>query len=158
MLENNGTAGGAEIDLGRPAPPVEDPDAYRRRMVSSTVAYTALLATALTTEQAADRLGVDPSRIRQRIAERTVWAIKDGRRWLLPAVQFDGNRMVRGLDTLLPLLLQGEHPLTVQGLLTTSQAVLAVDGEPESILDWLRSGGDIAAAAAVVDAHRWAAV
>ncbi|SEB76912.1 hypothetical protein [Rhodococcus koreensis] len=139
----------------------EDQDAYRRKMLDNVAAYTRLLSTARTSAEVSALLEVDPSRIRQRVADRTLWALKDQGKWLFPALQFepDGPRpgLVRGLDKILSALPAGLHPLAVEGLLTTPQDQLRDDeGKPASILHWLRSGGDIATASGVVEQQRWA--
>ncbi|WP_133169347.1 DNA-binding protein [Rhodococcus opacus] len=139
----------------------EDQDAYRRKMLDNVAAYTRLLSTARTSAEVSALLEVDPSRIRQRVADRTLWALKDQGKWLFPALQFepDGPRpgLVRGLDKILSALPTGLHPLAVEGLLTTPQDQLRDDeGKPASILHWLRSGGDIATASCVVEQQRWA--
>ncbi|QHE74175.1 DNA-binding protein [Rhodococcus sp. WAY2] len=138
----------------------EDQDAYRRKMLDNVAAYTRLLSTARTSAEVSALLEVDPSRIRQRVADRTLWALKDQGKWLFPALQFEpeGPRpgLVRGLDKILSALPAGLHPLAVEGLLTTPQDQLRDEGKPASILHWLRSGGDIAAASCVVEQQRWA--
>ncbi len=96
----------------------EDQDAYRRKMLDNVAAYTRLLSTARTSAEVSALLEVDPSRIRQRVADRTLWALKDQGKWLFPALQFepDGPRpgLVRGLDKILSALPAGLHPLAVE--------------------------------------------
>ncbi|WP_137724170.1 helix-turn-helix domain-containing protein [Prescottella subtropica] len=108
---------------------------------------------ALTVEQAATRLGVSTSRIRQRAGDRTLWAIKRGHRLLFPAVQFTEGGQVPGLDTVLSALPEDLHPLSVLGLLTTAQPELRIGGGEASIVDWLAGGGAVESATTVVDAH-----
>jgi hypothetical protein len=71
-----------------------------------------LYSTAYTAAEVRDGLGVNDSRVRQRRAARTLWAIDDNGRWVYPALQFEvagagrGKslrlRLVRGLDQVLP--------------------------------------------------------
>src|SRR5438128_2730560 len=56
--------------------------------------YAALLATALTVSEAARRLGVDSSRIRQRLLAHQLYGVRLSHRWLLPAFQFAENNIV----------------------------------------------------------------
>ena len=60
--------------------------------------YEHLRATSLSAEEAARRLGVNASRVRQRLAERSLYGIKEGNAWLLPAFQFREVGEVPGLD------------------------------------------------------------
>ncbi|HEV8636439.1 MAG TPA: helix-turn-helix domain-containing protein [Chloroflexota bacterium] len=103
--------------------------------------YAALLATSLSVPEAAGRLGVDESRVRQRIHARTVYAVKPGARWRLPAFQFVGDRLVPGIDRVVPRLDPALSPLTVFAWFTRpSPNLVAPDGEAWSPLDWLAAG------------------
>ncbi len=64
----------------------------------SAAAYQGLRATSLTVEEAAARLGVNTSRIRQRLADRSLYGVKDGHTWLLPAFQFGSKTLVPGVS------------------------------------------------------------
>jgi hypothetical protein len=72
-----------------------------------------LLAESLSPEQAATRLGVNASRIRQRLGARTLYGVKDGRGWKLPLFQFAGKRLVPGLEKVLPKLPRTLHPIAI---------------------------------------------
>lgn len=108
--------------------------------------YAALLATALTVPQAAKRLGLDGSRIRQRLLKRELYGIRQRRGWLIPLVQFDAHGLVPGLERVLPRLDPHLHPLSVVGWLTQPHPDLFLPGDPEetpvSPREWLLSGGD----------------
>jgi hypothetical protein len=52
--------------------------------------YAVLRATGLTTHEAAKRLSVNDSRVRQRLAERALYGIKAGDEWRLPAASSHG--------------------------------------------------------------------
>lgn len=67
----------------------------------AAAAYQRLRATSLTVEETARRLGVNASRVRQRLAERSLYGVKDGTNWLLPAFQFRADGLVPGVDTVL---------------------------------------------------------
>lgn len=106
--------------------------------------YAALLASSLSVEQAAALLGIDGSRVRHRLADRTLYGVKDRHAWRLPAFQFAGRGPVPGLECVLPHLPCGLHPLAVLGWLTRPNPDLWLDAEetPVPPLDWLRAGHD----------------
>lgn len=70
--------------------PVDDP------LLAGAISYASLVQTGLTTTQAAKLLGVSDARIRQRLQERTLLAIRDGRSWKLPVFQFAGKGELPG--------------------------------------------------------------
>lgn len=121
--------------------------------LARTVAeYAALLATAWPAPQAARWLGVDASRVRQRLARRSLYGIKLAGGWRLPAFQFDApppGRLVPGIERVLPRLDPALHPVGVYRWFTQPNPDLVVAGEPVSPLDWLRTGGNPAEAAAL---------
>lgn len=126
-----------------------EPDLEGRDPVAETAAdYAALLKTALTTAQAAERLGVDPSRIRQRLTEAppTLFGIRVGNVWRLPRFQFDARGLVPGFDRVAAGLPVGVHPLSVYRWFTTPDPDLPADQDEEDCLsprDWLRQGRPI---------------
>ena len=130
-------AGGADL---RPLGPGED-----EPVVRAAADYAALLAASLTVPEAARRLGVDGSRVRQRLAARQLYGIRRPTGWLLPLLQFEGDRLVPGIERVLPRLDPRLHPLAVVGWLTRPHRDLHPPGDPEEEpvppLAWLRSGG-----------------
>lgn len=129
--------GGFSFD---PLPPgADDP-------LARTVAeYAALLATAPPVPEVARLLGVDDSRVRQRLAKRSLYGVKLPDGWRLPAFQFDParpGRLVPGIDRVLPRLDPALHPVGVYRWFTLPNTDLVIDNAPVSPLDWLRSGGD----------------
>lgn len=130
-------AGGLDLD----APP----ESHRRGVLRTTAAYVRLVAESLTTREAAELLGVDPSRVRHRIALGELWALAPtaGQR-RLPRLQFtaEGTPMP-GLAAVLRALPRDAHPLTVLGFLTSVQPDLELEpGHPVTPLVWLSSGGN----------------
>lgn len=128
---------GADVD----APPRDDPHH------SGRTAYARMLAQALTTEEAARRLGVDTSRVYQRLSRSTLYGVRVGRQWRLPAFQFTDDGEVPDVGRVLAALPERMHPLSVLGWFTTPKDDLrgAEGGRPQSPRDWLLSGGDLAA-------------
>lgn len=106
--------------------------------------YVGLLASALSVQQTAQRLGVDSSRIRQRLAAHTLYGVRVDGAWRLPLFQFtdDGTSVVPGFGELAPAL-AGLHPVDVATWFTTPHVDLVV-GEDTRISprDWLLAGGD----------------
>src|SRR5579859_5318527 len=103
-----------------------------------------LLASGYTVTQAAELLGVQPSRIRQRLAAQTLLGMKDRGNWRLPRYQFDHGQVVPNLGAVATKLRSGLHPVGLWRWFTTPHPDLVV-GEDEnkvSPLDWLRAGYD----------------
>src|SRR6266705_29015 len=73
----------------------------------AAAAYQHLRATSLGVDEAARRLGVNPSRVRQRLAERSLYGLKDGSTWMLPAFQFLADGLVPGVDVVVKRLPAG---------------------------------------------------
>ena len=106
---------------------------------AAAVAQTAVLRdSALTVAEAATRLGVDPSRVRHRLAQRRLTGWKDGTGWLLPAWQFADDRALPGLAAVLAALPDDQPPLVVAAFMTTPQPDLQL-ATPRQ---WLATGGD----------------
>ncbi|HEU0102580.1 MAG TPA: hypothetical protein VFR07_09700 [Mycobacteriales bacterium] len=112
-----------------------------RASTRTALAAVRLLADALTVREAASRLGVTDSRVRQRLAARTLLGVEDSSAWRLPQFQFDGSGLLHGLDAVLPAFPEDAHPLAVLRLLESPHPDLELDGEPVSPREWLRLGG-----------------
>lgn len=104
------------------------------------------MASALTAAQAAKRLGVNASRIRQRLAgpRRTLYGIKRDGEWRLSRFQFVRKGLLPGIGDVVAALDPKLHPVVVWRWFTTPNPDLLREGqdEPLSPLDWLRAGGD----------------
>jgi hypothetical protein len=112
-------------------------------LAAAAAGYAGLLAAAWSVNDVAARLAVDPSRVRHRLAARTLLGIRRTDGWRLPAWQFgpDG-RPLAGLERVLRALPAQVHPLSVAGFFTSPQPELVVDGRAVSPRDWLAGGGD----------------
>lgn len=114
--------------------------------LAQTVAeYVALLKSSLTTTGAADRLGVDPSRIRQRLTSQppSLYGIRVGNGWSIPEFQFDGDRLIQGIGEVVARLDPQLHPVSVFRWFTTPSPELSADemrGRNLSPREWLRMG------------------
>lgn len=108
----------------------------------ATAEYARLLVESYTVEETARRLGVNTSRIRQRLTgvPPTLYGIKQGRSWRIPKFQFDGKRLVPGIERVVARLPGDLHPVAVQRWFTSPTPDLERDDRPLSPLDWLRVG------------------
>ena len=107
--------------------------------------YSVLRATALTTHAAAKRLGVNASRVRQRLLDRALYGIKVGDEWRLPVFQFVRKGLVPGIVCVLPRLPRNLNPVAVHRWFNTRNPDLEARGEAErwlTPLQWLQAGED----------------
>lgn len=119
------------------------PATVRAGQAATIAATTDLAASSLSTQQVADRLGVDASRIRHRAAEGSLYALRLQRQNLYPTWQFvAGGQTLPGLRDVLAALPGDLHPLEVEGFMTTPQPEFEVHGRELSAVEWLASGGD----------------
>lgn len=112
------------------------------------VAHAELVAHSDTVASVAKRLGVDTSRVRQRIYAGSLYAFKHRSAWLVPAFQFQGRLLVPGLGEVVPALPSGLHPVAVTRWFTTPTRDLLLGVEAVSPVVWLSSGGPAAPVAA----------
>lgn len=133
LLERGG------FDLDRLEFGLEDP------IARAAFEYAVLRETALTTHEAAKRLGVNDSRVRQRLAQRALYGIKVGDEWRLPAFQFARRGLVPGIDRVLSRLPESLTPVAVHRWFQTPNPDLeAKEGKGEALtpLQWLACGND----------------
>jgi hypothetical protein len=88
-------------------------DAAHDPLTKTIVDYMALIETSLTTAQAAAMLGVDLSRIRQRIRSRSLVGVEYEGEWRLPRFQFERKKVLPGLAEVLAVLPPALNPLDV---------------------------------------------
>lgn len=103
----------------------------RDPFVRSAVEYGAMIATSFTVPEVAKMLRVDDSRIRQRLSSRTIYGIRLPSGWRIPRFQFDGERLLPGVDRVLPHLRKNLHPLELLHWFTTPSPDLVV-GDDET--------------------------
>ena len=130
-------AGGFDLRPERPDQPADDP------LARGAAEYAALLATALTPQQVAQRLGLDSSRIRHRLAERTLYGVKTAAGWRLPLFQFDPSNcaVLPGLGAVLTTLDPEMNPVAIQRWFLRPDPDLEWDGRSLCPRDWLLQGG-----------------
>lgn len=108
----------------------------------SVAAQAVLAESSLTVSGAAERLGVDPSRVRHRLAARRLSGWKGQQGWRLPAWQFTGDGVLPGLAQVLAEAGDGQPPLVLAAFMTTPQDDLLIGDERVSPRQWLLAGGD----------------
>ncbi len=104
--------------------------------------YAALLATSLTVNQAAQTLGLDPSRIRQLLAARKIYGLQIKGVWSIPMFQFDGPRLLPGLEEVVPSLPRDLHPVAVYRWFTMPNPDLFPENVDRELSprEWLLAG------------------
>jgi hypothetical protein len=117
----------------------------------AAAAYAALLADALTVAEVARRLGIDPSRVRHRLARRQLIGIRRPDGWLLPAYQFGSDgELLPGIEAVASAVMAtGSHPVAIARFLATAVPELTVGRRRHTPREWLESGGDPAAVVAL---------
>lgn len=117
-----------------------EPDVAARTAARAAV----MLFEAKTATEVAGALRVSATRIRQRAAERTLYALRDGGEWRFPRWQFDPGtgREIPGLAAVIPSLSPDLHPIAVYRFLTEPSPDLEIEDQPVSPISWLSSGGD----------------
>ena len=136
----------AGLSFERQAEGVDSP------LARTAAEFAALLASALTVPQAAARLGVEPSRVRQRLAAHTLYGVKLRAGWRLPLLQFADGGTVPNFAVVAPRLC-GLHPVAVARWFTAPHVDLTVGDEehPVSPRAWLETGRDPLRVAALAD-------
>lgn len=111
-------------------------------LAQSIADYMALLDTSLTTSQAAKYLKVDPSRIRQRLRERSLYGIEYDGEKRLPRFQFESRKVIPGLAEVLAELPVQLNPLDVAEWFLSPNPDLELQDQsaPISPREWLLSG------------------
>ena len=105
------------------------------------VANARVVSHSLTVAETAKRLGVDTSRVRQRIYALSLYAFKHRGGWLVPAFQLRRRKLVPGLDAAVSALSPALHPVAVSRWFTTPNSDLVTGDAPVSPIDWLGAGG-----------------
>lgn len=112
--------------------------------VDATARHAKILETALSVALAARKLGVDPRRLRQRIHERSLIAVKGSNgRWLVPGFQFTAANELPGLRSVASVIRPDAPVTAIISFFTSPQADLeGKDGEATTPIAWLAFGRD----------------
>jgi hypothetical protein len=111
-------------------------------LLKTAAEYAALVKSSLTTKAAAQRLGVAPSRIRQRLTSRppTLYGIRLESGWRIPEFQLQGDTLLPGMAEVVAALDPELHPISVYRWFMTPTSDLTVEERIVSPRDWLRLG------------------
>ncbi|MFF2053747.1 hypothetical protein ACFVU2_19240 [Leifsonia sp. NPDC058194] len=99
----------------------------------------------LSATEAAQRLGIDSSRIRHRLSKGSLLGFMIAGKRRLPAWQFTDDSkqpVLPGLSQVILALPHDMHPASVQNFMTTPQEDLLIDDREVTPVEWLRLGGD----------------
>jgi hypothetical protein len=107
--------------------------------------YATMMSLALTEDEVQQVLGVKSSRVRQRIADRSLYAIAVGKERRFPQVQFHEGDLVPDIGKVLQALPEDLHPVEVESWLMSPDPDLLAseEGEALSPREWLISGGSV---------------
>lgn len=111
-------------------------------LAQTAAEYAVLCDTSLTAGETARKLKVDPSRVRQLLSARKIYGLQIRGAWKIPVFQFDGDRLLPGLEEVVPALPKDLHPVGVYHWFTTPNPDLAPE-ELERALsprEWLLTG------------------
>lgn len=104
--------------------------------------YAQMVATALSQQEVARRLGVSTSRIRQRLDNGSLYAIDGPSGRICPQFQIADGSTLPGLEAVLEVISREAHPVVVQRFFLTVSPDLESDtlGQTLSPRDWLLTG------------------
>ncbi len=88
---------------------------------------------------------MDESRVRQRLRNRSLYGLKTGGEWRLPAFQFTRAGLVPGIDRVFPRLPKSLSPVAVHRWFHTPSPDLEEteeQGRALTPLQWLLAGND----------------
>jgi hypothetical protein len=119
---------------------MEPADSGPNALARTAAEYAALHDTSLTVAETAQRLGVDPSRVRQLLAARKLYGLQIKGAWRIPAFQFEGERLLPGLDEVVPALPKDLHPVGIFHWFTEPNPDLSSEEHRMSPRDWLLAG------------------
>lgn len=128
----------ALASVGFPVDAALNPKPIARRAAH----FERLRRTSLTTEEAAKRLHVNTSRIRQRLTAKPpqLYGIRQGSEWRLPAFQFGEDGLVPSIEAVIAKLPSDLDPVAVELWFRSPHVDLVHGGERLSPLDWLSQG------------------
>jgi len=114
-------------------------DEIARALAESAARRKTIEASSLTVRQVAELLGVQGSRVRQRLLGGTLRGFKAGNTWRVYAWQFVDGGELPGMRDVNEALRPGIDALVLHGFLTSPNVDLVVAGERVSPLRWLQA-------------------
>lgn len=143
---------GAERDLWISVGARFDRAARRENDLQLVGAFGALLDRSVLGDTAmAEVLGVDRSRVSQRVTDRSLYAFSAGDERCFPRWQLAGTKALPGLKVVLQAMDPALHPLAVDHWFTTPNVDLGIDAEPVSPSAWLATAGNPQVVAGLAD-------
>lgn len=128
--------GGLRLDRGSGPDP----------MAETVAKYAAIVIRSLSSRIASHRLGVAPSRIRQMVADRSLYSfLLDGTRHI-PDFQFSDTGLVPNIASVNRALDRSAHPVAVYNWYHTPNPDLLLEQDADQIvspLDWLKAGYEL---------------
>ncbi len=113
-----------------------------RALGRTAIRWANLLMNSVGAAEAARMIGVQESRVRQRLANRTLYGFKHEDTWRVPRFQFYDNRLVPGVAAVFPHLSDTITPVAVETWFTIPTMELVLEDQPMSPRDWLVAGSD----------------
>lgn len=129
----------------------ELPPVMERASTKTALVYVDIVRTSLTSKEAGQLLGVSEGRIRQRIGDRTLFAMRGRRRRLLPRFQFTDDGELPGWAHVAPHVPEDAYPVAVVRFMTWAHPDLHMGGKSMSPVEWLTAGGSPSELADLVD-------
>ena len=111
-------------------------------VVETATEFARLLADSGTIREVAIRIGLTEGRVRQMRRARELFSIREDETWRIPWFQIEGDRIVRGLNRVIPELPPDIHPVAAFRMLTLPNPDLELQDTAVSPIAWLRSGAD----------------
>ncbi|MFZ5621520.1 MAG: helix-turn-helix domain-containing protein [Pseudomonadota bacterium] len=108
-------------------------------LTATTADFAALLKTSLSTTEAAARLGVHVSRVRQMLAAE-LYGFQVNGLWRIPSFQFADKALVPNIGSVNAALDRALHPVAIYRWYTSPDPDLEVEGTALSPLAWLGAG------------------
>ncbi len=145
--------GASELGVLRSGGFEPEPQADDDPLARTVAEHAALIKTSLSVVEVARRLGVDASRVRQRLGERSLYGIRTGEGWIVPPFQLEGSRALPGLADVLRALDPELHPLEVERFFTEPDASLTQPRTERALSprEWLLAGFPSAPVARLAD-------
>ncbi|MEQ1832940.1 MAG: hypothetical protein ABL977_07780 [Candidatus Eisenbacteria bacterium] len=124
-----------------------DPAGKRDPLVQTAASFAAIRRASLSVAELAEVLGVNASRVRQRLGEQppSLYGFKHGGAWQIPEFLMHGAELVPGVDKVCARLATGMHPVAFYRWFTTPNPDLVEEGGEEHALaprSWLLAGHD----------------
>lgn len=113
-----------------------------KALARTAAKYAALRDTSFTAGETAQKLGVDPSRVRQLLAARKIYGLQIRGAWKVPVFQFEDDRLLPGLEEVVPALPKDLHPVGVYNWFTTPNPDLVPEEYDRALSprEWLLTG------------------